>query len=150
MRASRKDGQTVRRSIPWTLHMAIVRLQGAEELEYHEACIRAALLIEEGGKKYEEEVNAEANRLYKRRFMGELNKARNTWHQKGYDKGFVDGKAVGHDIGRETFQIRYPCSMCGGDLVLRPGGVDTKAAIEYLKAQEWRHSKCSETSQPRE
>ena len=45
--------------------MAIVRLQGAEELEYHEACIRAALLIEEGGKKYKKEVNAEANRLYR-------------------------------------------------------------------------------------
>ena len=51
MKASRKSGKMVKRSIPWALNIAIVRLQGAEELEYDEACVRAAVLIEEGGEK---------------------------------------------------------------------------------------------------
>jgi len=149
MRASRRNGKMVKRSIPWPLHMAVIRLQGAEELEYVEACVRAAVLIEEGGEKFKEAVNAEANRLYKSRFMVELNKAKNTWHQKGYDDGVRDGKAAGYDIGSEANQIRYPCSVCGEDMILLPEGEDTKAAIEFLKSHGWRHGHCSETSKPR-
>jgi hypothetical protein len=149
MRASRKNGKMVKRSIPWALHMAIVRLQGAEELEYEEACVRAAVLIEEGSEKHKEAVKAEANRLYKSRFMAELNKAKNTWHQKGYDKGFGEGKKAGIDVSREAYQIKYPCSKCGGDLILRPGNVDTESAIEFLKSQGWGHSQCIESSKPR-
>ena len=148
MKPSSKNGKKVKRSIPWALNMAIVRLQGAEELEYDEACVRAAVLIEEGGEKYKETVKAEANRMYKSRFLGEQNKAKNTWLQKGYDDGFGDGKKAGIDIGRELDQIKYPCSKCGGDLVLRPGNKDTESALEFLKSQGWGHSKCIETSKP--
>jgi hypothetical protein len=56
MKASRKKGKMVKRSIPWALNIAIVRLQGAEELDYDEACVRAAVLIEEGGERFKEEV----------------------------------------------------------------------------------------------
>ncbi|NQT07768.1 hypothetical protein HQ586_01715 [Candidatus Bathyarchaeota archaeon] len=148
MKTSSKTGKKVKKTIPWSLHMAIVRLQGTEELEYEEACARAAMLIEEGGEKYKETVKAEANRMYKSRFLGEQNKAKNTWIQKGYDDGFGDGKKAGIDIGRELDQIKYPCSKCGGDLILRPGNKDTESAIEFLKSQGWGHSKCIETSKP--
>ena len=148
MKASRKNGKMVKRSIPWVLNIAIVRLQGAEGLEYDEACERAAVLIEESSEKYKETVKAEANRIYKSRFLGEQNKARNTWIKKGYDDGFSDGKKEGVDIGREAYQIKYPCSKCGGDLILRSGKKDTESAIEFLKSQGWRHSKCTETSKP--
>ena len=103
----------VKRSIPWALNIAIVRLQGAEELEYDEACVRAAVLIREGGERFKEEVKSEANRQYKSHFMGEQNKAKNTWIQKGYDEGFGEGKKAGMDIGRETYQIKYPCARSG-------------------------------------
>jgi len=149
MRASRRNGKTVRRSIPWALHMALVRLQGSEELEYGDACVRAAALIEEGGEKYKEVVKAEAIRMYKSRFIREQNKARHTWYQKGYDDGLGEGKAEGYDSGREAYQITYPCSGCGGDLILRPGNEDTKSAIEFLKSKGWIHTKCKETSKPR-
>lgn len=149
MKASSKTGKKVKKTIPWSLHMAIVRLQGTEELEYEEACAHAAMLIEEGSEKYEEAVKAEAYRLYKSRFLGEQNKARNTWHQKGYDEGFGEGKKAGIDVGREAYQIKYPCSKCGGDLILRPGNKDTESAIEFLKSQGWGHSQCIESSKPR-
>ena len=138
----------VKRSIPWVLNIAIVRLQGTEELEYDEACVRAAVLIEEGSEKYKETLKAEANRMYKSRFLGEQNKARNTWIQKGYDDGFGDGKKAGVDIGREAYQVKYPCSKCGGDLILRSGNKDTESALEFLKSQGWGHSQCSEVSKP--
>ena len=148
MKASRKKGKMVKRSIPWALNIAIVRLQGAEELEYDEACVRAALLIEGGSEKYKEVLKAEANRMYKSRFLREQNKARNSWIQKGYDEGFGEGKEAGMDMGRETYQIIYPCSKCGDDLILRPSNKDTESAIEFLKSQGWGHSKCIETSKP--
>ena len=136
----------VKRSIPWALEIAIIRLQGAEELEYDEACVRAALLIEGGSEKYKEALKAEANRMYKSRFLGELNKARKSWVQKGYDEGFGEGMKAGRDMGRETYQIKYPCSKCGSDLILKPDNKDTESAIEFLKSQGWGHSKCIETS----
>jgi hypothetical protein len=146
MKTSSKTGKKVKKTIPWSLHMAIVRLQGTEELEYEEACARAAMLIEEGGERFKEEVKAEANRLYKSRFMGEQNKAKNTWIQRGYDDGFRKGKSGGYESAREAFQIKYPCSKCGGDLILRPGIKDTESAIEFLKSQGWGHSQCIESS----
>jgi hypothetical protein len=145
---SKKSGKAVKKTIPWSLHMVIVRLQGAEELGYDEACVRAAVLIEEGSEKYKETLKAEANRMYKSRFLGEQNKAKNTWIKKGYDDGFSEGKKAGIDIGRETYQIKYPCSKCDGDLILRPGNKDTESAIEFLKSQGWGHSKCIEKSKP--
>ena len=61
MKTSSKTGKKVKKTIPWSLHMAIVRLQGTEELEYEEACAHAAMLIEEGGERFKEEVKAEAS-----------------------------------------------------------------------------------------
>jgi len=142
MKSLRKKKRTIRKSIPWELHMAIVRLQGAEELEYDEACLRAAALIQDGGEKYDKAVKIEASRMYKSRFLGEQNKARHTWYQNGYNKGFEDGRRNGYYKGVEENQIKYPCSRCGGDMFLRPDNEDTKAAIEFLKSKGWGHSGC--------
>ncbi len=110
MKTSSKTGKKVKKTIPWSLHMAIVRLQGTEELEYEEACAHAAMLIEEGGERFKEEVKAEANRLYKSRFMGEQNKAKNTWIQKGFNSGYNDGMEKGINLAKDRFQISYPCA----------------------------------------
>lgn len=144
--AKRRNGRKVRKSIPWELHMAIVKLQGAEELEYHEACIRAAALIE-GGDKFREAVNAEANRLYKRKFFGEMNKARSTTYQKGYQDGHAKGKEEGFESCRRTYRITYPCNKCGGEMTLYRGGKDTVAAIDYLRSR-WGHENCEKASKP--
>ncbi len=143
MKPSSKTGKKVKKTIPWSLHMAIVRLQGTEELEYEEACARAAMLIEEGGERFKEKVKAEANRLYKSRFMGEQNKAKNTWIQKGYNSGYNDGMDNGINLAKDRFQITYPCATCGTDIVLRPDGEVTKSAVEHLKSEGWRHTDCS-------
>jgi hypothetical protein len=143
MKASRKKGKMIKRSIPWELNIAIVRLQGAEELEYNEACVRAAALIEEGSEKYKEAVKAEASRQYKSRFLGEMNRAKNTWIQKGYTSGHKDGMKEGGNLAIERLQITYPCATCGRDIVLRPDGEAAKSAVEHLKSEGWRHTDCS-------
>ena len=143
MKTSSKTGKKVKKTIPWSLHMAIVRLQGTEELEYEEACARAAMLIEEGGERFKEKVKAEASRQYKSRFLGEMNKAKNTWIQKGYNSGHKDGMDQGSNLARDRFQISYPCATCGTDIVLRPDGEATKSAVEHLKSEGWRHTECS-------
>jgi len=107
-----------------------------------DACAKAAVLIENGGKRFKEEVKAEANRQHKSRFMGEMNKAKNTWFQKGYDSGHEDGVKQGYDLARDRFQITYPCAVCGVNLVLRPDGEATKSAVEHLKSEGWRHTDC--------
>ena len=143
MKASNKTDRKVKKTIPWSLHMAIVRLQGTEELDYENACAYAAVLIEEGREKYKEEVKAEANRLYKSRFMGELNKAKNTWIQKGYENGHKDGIDQGYELAKNRFQILYSCAICGRDIALKPDGDETKSAVEHLKSEGWRHTNCS-------
>ena len=44
MGSPKRKERKVRKHIPWALHMAIVRLQAAEELDYDEACDRARIL----------------------------------------------------------------------------------------------------------
>jgi len=144
MKASRKNGKAVKKTIPWSLHMAIVRLQGTEELEYADACAHAAVLIEEGGERFKEEVKAEANRMYKSRFFGEQNKAKNTWIQKGYNSGHKAGREEGFNIARDRYEISYPCATCGNDIVLRPEGEATKSAVDHLKSEGWKHTACGE------
>ena len=139
---SSKTGKKVKKTIPWSLHMAIVRLQGTEELEYEEACARAAVLIEEGRERFKEAVKTEASRQYKSRFLGEMNKAKNTWIQKGYNSGHKDGMDQGSNLARESFQISYPCATCGSDIVLRPDGGAARSAVEHLKSEGWRHTDC--------
>ena len=130
-------------------HIHEPRAQGEEELEYDEACVRAASLIEEGGEWYREDVRAEANRIYESRHMVELNKARNTWYQKGYDDGLVMGREMGVEAAETVYMIRYPCARCGGDVVLTRNGEDTRSAIEFLKSMGWRHMDCGDASKPR-
>ncbi len=87
---------------------------------------------EGGGERFKEKVKAEASRQYKSRFLGEMNKAKNTWIQKGYNSGHKDGVEQGSNLARDRFQITYPCETCGSDIVLRPDGEAAKSAVEHL------------------
>ncbi len=76
--------------------------------------------------------------------MGEMNKAKNTWNQKGYNSGHKDGMERGYNIARDKHEISYPCATCRNDISLRSDGEATKSAVEYLKSQGWRHTACGE------
>jgi len=95
---SRKE-KTVEISIPMELYFTIIRLQGIEELDFFEACKRAAALIEGEGEKFHRRVKVEANRLYKSRFMRELNTARKTWRMKRCEEGLEAGNTACAESG---------------------------------------------------
>jgi hypothetical protein len=76
----------------------------------------------------------EANRLYKKRFMGELNKAKGSWIERGRSGGFAEAERM--------FKIECSCAICGGPILLVPGSDMTKAAVKYLESTGWRHTNC--------
>ncbi len=110
--------------------MTLVKLQGAEGLDWDEACLHASRLMDVSGKRYRDEIRAEANRVYKKRFMTEINKAKQTWIKKGFQEGVNESR------------ITYPCSVCGGELVMKPEAVDHDAMKLLMKEKGWAHSTC--------
>jgi hypothetical protein len=132
MKVSKKKPKKI--SVPWELYMSLVKLQAEDELDFQGACRRAAMLLDNKNAKYHEEVNKNANSLYKKRHLVELNKAKQTWIE--------NGRKQGYSMTENKFKIEYPCSKCGKPLVLLPGRADTADAIEYL-SKKWNHSECS-------
>ena len=126
----RKNRKPVKTKIPWELYMAIVRLQGEEDLDWDQACIRTAELIDVKREEFLKAVDMVADRKYKSRHMKELNSSRKSWTEKGYAKG------------AEEHRITYPCSVCGGDLTIKPGAKDHEAMKEMMKQAGWAHSTC--------
>ncbi|MFC1804165.1 hypothetical protein ACFL0D_09425 [Thermoproteota archaeon] len=110
--------------------MSIIRLQGDEGLTWDEACTRASTLLDTGKEVYTKSVRKEAQSLYKSRHMTEMNKSRKKWVEEGYRKGV------------EEYKITYPCSVCGGELVLKPGEKDHEAMKGFMRQAGWAHSSC--------
>ena len=67
-------------------------------------------------------------------------------YENGYKRGFKEGKDAGYKLGydevEEEFKITYPCSVCGKQLVMRPGSGSHIAIKGYLREQGWGHSSC--------
>ena len=131
-----KSKKSTKISVPWELYIAIVRLQAEEELDFKSACARAGSLLDEKGKKFVEEVQKEANRVYKRRFLGEMNKAKGSWIEYGRNEGFSEAES--------RFKIECSCAICGKPMLLVPYSDMTKAAVKHLESTGWRHSNCVE------
>jgi len=101
MVAEKSHVVSVKASIPRELYMAIVRLQAAENLDWDEACLRAVDLLDKNGGEFKHAAELEAQRIYKSRFMSELNKSRKTLYKMGYNEA----------MQIERFTV--PCSTCG-------------------------------------
>jgi len=134
----------VKTEIPWELHMALIKVQASEELDYEQACERASQLIDTNSEEYRRAVQSEANRLKKSQLMTEINKAKKTWRKKGYSSGYKDGDKAGYQRGVQEYRITYPCSVCGGELVMMLGAKDHEAMKFMMKQAGWAHSSCLE------
>ncbi|MFI5421508.1 MAG: hypothetical protein ACHQ1H_11125 [Nitrososphaerales archaeon] len=93
--------------IPRSLHQALIRIQAKDDVSYEVACEEAAVLLDQNSKVFDEAINLKANELYKKRYMTELNKARQTIssdgrqasYDLGYKAGYEEGLRVGDDSG---------------------------------------------------
>lgn len=128
--------------IPWELHMAIIKLQASEELDYEQACQRASQLIDVNSEKYKRALELESNRLKKSQLMTEINKAKKSWRKKGYNSGYKDGQKAGFKQGVQQYKVIYPCSVCGGELVMVSGAKDHEAMKGLMIKAGWAHTSC--------
>ncbi len=125
-------------AVPDVLEMAIVKIRAELEIDWEAACEHLAELADPNGEKFKQAVNREANRRYKSRHLSELNKAKESFIKKGYDKGYSEGDVIGHRIGRalgydqatKEYRISYPCKVCGKPIYMTPGGPSSKVAVE--------------------
>ena len=123
---------SVKVKIPHKFNLAILKVQVDNSLDWQEACLKAADLLNSNTEAFQKLVKKEAEKIYKKRFMTQLNKAKQTEHNKGYTIGYRDG--------RKTFEVAYPCSVCGKPLTMTPNGPMHEASREPLKA--WHHGAC--------
>ena len=135
--------------IPWELHISLIKLQGRLESTYEEACIRASQLMDINSTEFEKAVKDETRKIEKSQVMSKVNKSRKTWTDKGYKKGYGEGHRQGYKKGVAEYKITYPCSICGGELVMMPGNKDHVAMKKMMVNGGWAHSSCHDDKKKR-
>lgn len=138
MLSLKSRGNAVKAEIPKALYMAIVRLQAAESLDWEEACERAAQLLDANSQEFKRRVKLEAQRLYKQRFMRELNKARETIWRNAWEAGRQWTRQ-----NEDNFHV--PCSICGKPMHFSSLDENWESEIKptlYRAFKNWCHVKC--------
>jgi len=128
----------VKAEIPKALYMAIVKLQAAEELDWEDACLKAAQLLYSNSEEFKRLVKLEAQRLYKRRFMRELNKARETIRSNAWEAG-------AEWVRRNEDNFRVPCSICGEPMYFSSNDSNWESKVKptlYQAFKNWYHVRC--------
>jgi len=128
----------VRVWIPKELYMALLRIQVSENLDWDDACRRAAILLNEGSEKYVKLLKREAEKLYSSRFMQQFNRARKNIAEEAYRRGYRDG----YEKGRLDHAIWYYCAICGGKIYVKPNSNSHMAIMKYMKEHKWGHTSC--------
>ena len=135
--------------IPWVLHIALIKLQGRLESTYEEACIRASQLLDSNSEEFEKAVASETSKIEKSQIMSKVNKNRKGWIEKGYKNGFSEGHKQGYRKGVTENQITYNCSVCNGEIVMKPGGNDHTAMKKMMADSSWSHTSCLDANKKR-
>ena len=124
-----KSDSSMKMEIPKVLYHAIIRIQAAENLDWDEACVKAATLMDTGSKSFKKEVDKEALRLEKRQFMTQLNTTRDSIKTSAYNEGLR--------------QFTYPCNVCRETLYATKDN-EWKGILEKGYISTWGHAKCHE------
>ena len=138
------DKRKIRVSIPWELNMAIIKIQATEEIGFDEACVLASKLIDENSGDFKKAVDSQVNHYKKSLLMSEVNKVKGSWMEKGYTKGLNEGQKDGYKKAELEYKITYPCSVCGGELVMKQGANDHETMKKIMSQAGWAHSSCLE------
>jgi len=126
--------------IPRSLHKVLVKIMANDDLDFYDPCEKAAYLLDQNVRIFQEKVEAKANSLYKSRHMRELNKSiktlsvreREDAYVQGHQKGLNEGEAKGRDAGfleaalgayamgwkcgyfEGSFRWKFPCKNAAG------------------------------------
>jgi hypothetical protein len=131
--SSRQKG--VRAEIPRELYHAIVKIQAEKDLDFYEAALKAASLIDPNSHLFKQAVNNEAQSLGKSQFLKQLNTAKQT----------IKVQSQEH-VRRSEDNFRVPCSICGKTMYFSSLDSNWKDKRDKLYATfgNWCHSPCKE------
>jgi hypothetical protein len=130
--------EAVKAEIPKALYLAIVRLQASEGLDWEEACVKASELLDANGQAFKRAVKREAQRLYNKRFMEQLNKAQG----KIREGAFMGGIRWARE-NEDNFRV--PCSICGEPMHFSSSDKNWESEVKptlYGAFKNWCHAKC--------
>lgn len=161
MLSLKSRGGIVKIEVPKALYMAIVRLQAAESLDWEDACARAAQLIDANSAEFGMAVKREAQRLYNRRFMEQLNKALASVKEKAWNEGFEAGydEALYSIFELEEKHLSKHglgyalCQHCGKPLYGVLVAVNQslgKWVLEKVREAGWGHTECHEKAKAKQ
>ena len=134
---------------PKSLRMSIAKVMARFDLDYPEALERAALLLDSNSRVFTEEVDREAERRYKSRFMTQLNKARATIvveYIGRVEDSYLNGYNEGTSKGKEDYGVWYNCIVCNKPIYITPNSEPHRLVSEFLRSQGWGHKSCHEKS----
>lgn len=132
---------------PKPLRMAIARVMAKYDLDYPEALERAALLIDSGSRVFQNEVDREAERRFKSRFLTQLNKGRATItgkYEARIENSFWNGYNKGTSKGKKDYGVWHHCIVCNKPIYITPNSEPHRLVNEYLRSRKWGHSSCHE------
>jgi hypothetical protein len=129
--------EDVKTTIPWELHIALIKLQANEESSFRDVCVLATKLLEPNSKAYQEQIQKEIFKDNRSRIMSSVNKSKKTWREKGRKQGYNEGYRVGYQKGTADNKITYGCSICGKELVMMPEKSDHIAMKGLMKQAGW-------------
>lgn len=127
--------QLVKDQIPHDLQMDIIRIQASKNLDWPDACRKAAILLDANSKKFEQELKRRAELTYKSRFMTEINKAKKTLREE-----------ITKKVRQTEDNFRVPChKKCGYYMNFSNRDDNWESGIKptlYEAFKTWSHTNC--------
>jgi hypothetical protein len=137
MSQKRRNGPSIRVSIPRSLNEGILRIQLQEGLDFGAAAERAASLLEPNAQLFKQEVQKAAQQLERTQFMQQMNSARASIRSQGYREG------VEYVRAHET-HFEAPCSICGKPMKFSNADLNWEEVKKtlYDAFKVWYHVPC--------
>jgi hypothetical protein len=148
---SLKGREGVKCEIPRELYMAIVKLQASEELDWLDACVKAAQLLNSNSEEFRRGVEREARRIYNRRFMAQLNKAKMKVWNEGFEAGRRNALNSIFSLNPEEASkqgLSYAlCPYCDKPIygvIVDANDNMGKWVLDKIREAGWHHTKCAQ------
>ncbi len=125
-------------AIPRQLYMEIIKIQASENMEWEDACLRAAAMIDPNSNIFKTAVERSFQKVYRTKFIKQLNVTREGIRTDAYRLG----KANGLQEGETKNQIWYYCDVCGKKMVIAPNSNVHTKIIDYMREHLWGHTDC--------
>ena len=138
MLSTSKSEEAVKVSIPRQLHMAVLKVQVDNNMDWGDACAKAAELINANSEEFKKAVQREAQRIYNSQFMGQLNKTQDNIRKIAFQGGLGQAR-----MDEDNFHV--PCSICRKPMQFSDRDKNwesgTKPAL-YEAFGKWHHTSC--------